>query len=41
MPTLPIFLDGKLVVGGTNAGNKPVALVVFLAKSGAASGVVR
>jgi len=23
MPTLPIFLDGKLVVGGTNAGNKP------------------
>jgi type IV pilus assembly protein PilY1 len=23
MPTLPIFLDGKLIVGGTNAGNKP------------------
>jgi type IV pilus assembly protein PilY1 len=24
MPTLPIFLDGKLIVGGTNAGEKPV-----------------
>ena len=23
MPTMPIFLDGKLVVGGTNAGVKP------------------
>lgn len=23
MPTLPIILDGKLVVGGTNAGEKP------------------
>ena len=23
MPTLPIFLDGKLIVGGTNAGEKP------------------
>lgn len=25
MPTLPIILDGKLIVGGTNAGEKPGA----------------